>query len=212
MSQSTATPPHTNAPPSRLHGLGWLALVGAVATSALAFADAVTVAVSGENLIGEDDAVSSALLLNGLVHGLTYVMLGWLLVFERRRIDAGSRVRATARWALTGSYLLLLPFFLLGMLQVALTRSTIADLLPVYEVTAGIGFAGMFLSSIVLGFALWRATDLRLASRTLSLGVLAGIGATILLALVASDWSHPAYAEAAVYLGTALLALRPTRR
>lgn len=212
MSQSTATPPHTNASQSRLHGLGWLAMVGAVATSALAFADAVTVAVSGENLIGEGDAVSSTLLLNGLVHGLTYVVLGWLLVFERRRIDAGSRVRTTARWALTGSYLLLLPFFLLGLLQVALTRSTIADLPTVYEVTAGIGFAGMFLSSIVLGFALWKATDLRLASRTLSLGVLAGIGATILLALVASDWSHPAYAEAAVYLGTALLALRPTQR
>jgi hypothetical protein len=74
------------------------------------------------------------------------------------------------------------------------------------------GFAGMFLSSVVLGFALWKVTDLRWASRTLSLGVVAGIGFTILLAVVASDWSHPAYAEAAVYLGTALLALRPARQ
>ncbi len=211
MSQSTVTAPHTNVPGSGLHGLGWLAMVGAVATSALAFTDAVTVAVSGQNLVGEADAANLTLLWTGLVHGLTYVALAWLLVVQRRRIDAGSRVRTVTRWALTASYLLLLPFFLVGVLQVTLTDSTVADLPTLYEVTAGVGFAGMFLSSIVLGFALWRATDLRPASRTLSLGVLAGIGATIALAVVASDWAHPAYAEAAVYLGTALLALRPSR-
>ena len=212
MSQSTGTAPHTRASQSRLHVLGWLAMVGALVTSALAFTDALTVAVSGENLTGEDDAVSFTLLWTGIVHGLTYAVLGWLLVVERRRIDAGSRVRSVARWALAGSYLLLLPFFLLGVLQASLTGGTIAELPTLYEVTAGIGFAGMFLSSVLLGFALWKVTALRLASRTLSVGVLAGIGAAIVLAVVASDWSHPAYAEAAVYLGTALLALRPSRQ
>lgn len=212
MTHSTTTAPDTKDSASRRRGIGRLALFGAVATSGLAFADAVTVAVSGENLIGDDDPAGFTLLWTGLVHGLTYVVLAWLLLVERRRIDAGSRVRMVARWGLTGSYLLLLPFFLLGVLHMTFTDSTGAELPALYEVTAGVGFAGMFLSSVVLGLALWKVTDLRWASRTLSLGVIAGIGFTILLAVVASDWSHPAYAEAAVYLGTAIVAMRGSQR
>lgn len=188
------------------------ALIAALAVSAVAFADAVTLGLTGENLVTESSPASLGMLGSGLVHGFAYVVLGWLLIVERRAIDGGSRVRAVFRWALTSSYALLTPFFLVGVLQAFLTDATMGELPVVYEVAAGLGFAGMFLSALALGFALWRIDELRPASRVLSLGLLAGFGCTIAFAFLAPDWSHPAYPETAVYVGTALLAFRRTCR
>jgi hypothetical protein len=208
MANLSATAPDTSSATSPTRRLRTIALIAAGVVSALAFADAITLGVTGENLVTEDDPATFTMVCTGLGHGLPYLALIWLLVAGRRVIDAGSRFRAGARWTLTGSYTLLLPFFLFGVLHAYFTSGTLGDLPMVYEVTAGVGFVGMFLGSLVLGLALWRTADMHAASRVLSLGLLAGFACTITFGFLAPDWSHPAYPETAVYLGTALLGIK----
>jgi hypothetical protein len=69
---------------------------------------------------------------------------------------------------------------------------------------ASIAFAGMILSSLVLGVAVLRTNPLGYGGRILGLLVVV-LPTTVVLGFVAPEWAHPAYVETTIHLGVALL-------
>ncbi|MGA8993457.1 MAG: hypothetical protein WB441_04015, partial [Nocardioidaceae bacterium] len=134
-----------------------------------------------------------------------------LLQVRRDGIDAGSTARRLLRICLEVSYLSMAVFFGPVVVGIWVTGADPADIPGLLNIPAALGFVGLFVFTVVLGIALLRVPGMRLPVVVLT-GVLAGIGFTMLLAALHSDYAHPAYPEAFAYIGTALAGVRSAPR
>lgn len=178
------------------------ALVAAVGLSGIAVFDAVTHGVTGHwSAFSDEGEIPWVQRMGDLVHGLAYAGGVWVLHAERRRIHA-NRAAAVFGWLLFAA----LGLLAVGLLLVAAVPSSSSEegLKSALEPVIGAGFILQFIAAIGLGLSLTRRPETGPGSRIL-LAVVPVIGITALLAAVAADWAHPAYAEAAVIVGTALL-------
>lgn len=196
---------------SRLHRHHIAAVIGAALTSIVALADAATHGITGRNLLDENGPTGWLLFVD-VVHGLTYATLSWVLISERRRFLQSNRLARMMRPTLIGSLWLLATGFLL-LAPVLLVTAAPADSVPsvIWGWAAGIGFAGMILSSLLLGFADIRTNPLGQGGRLLSL-LLPVFAVTLLLNLATPTWAHPAYIETLLYFGVALIGFGSTQR
>ncbi len=187
-----------------------LALFGAALLSFIALQDAMTHGFTGSYSRASDEYGPSWIwLASNLAHGFAYVTFTLLLLVEGSRIDAGSRLRRILRWILVVSFALMAAFFLLASPVLFATNADL-DHLPGWADALAvllIGFVLQFPVGIALGIATWRVPGLELGSRTL-VGIAAAGGLLALLAAVARDFAHPAYLEATVAFGVALLGVR----
>lgn len=185
-----------------------LALTLAVATSGVAILDAILVGITGRATVFADQSgMSLTLLLVSLLHAAAYVALALLLHVHREPIDADSLVRRVLRIGLEVSYVLMAVFFGPIVIGTWATGGDPADIPDLLNLPAALGFAGLFLFTIMLGIALLKVPGMRLPALILT-GVTAGIGLAILLGALNSDFAHPAYPEALAYIGTALTGVR----
>jgi hypothetical protein len=183
-----------------------LALVPAAATSAIALFDAATNGLTDHDSIFADGSdVTAALVVGSIVHGLTYLTLGWVLVREAERFRSTNRVARASRWVVLPS----LAVLGVGFLFVAPAIELQGGSLDGGENTAfaAVGtpaFFGMILGALVMGLALLRNGSMGIGGRLLAL-MLPMFGVTLLLAWLAPAWAHPAYLEATLNFGIALL-------
>jgi hypothetical protein len=178
-----------------------VAIVGATVTSAIALYDAMTHGITGDYSVFSDDSTVPALRrLGDLVHGVTYLALAGVLYAERDRLRSANRVTRVVATVVVGS-LALLAF---GFLVAIPVHEAFGGPEMVVGIAAGVGFLGMLLGSMVLGFALLRTPGMRTSSRLLG-AMLPVLGATVLLQLVLPDFAHPAYLETAAHFGLALI-------
>lgn len=183
-----------------------LALAGATLLSGVALYDAVHAGVTGRpSGFSDTYGTTPLMVLGGLVHGLAYAALVVLLVAERDRIDGGSSVRRWIRRLLVGDLGVMAVMFLAGTWFLpALER---AGWGAATSAVGGIAFLLMFVLSFALGAALVRHRELRAGALPL-LAIVPAIGLAIGLDALGSGFAHPAYPEAVVYLGLALLGRR----
>ena len=81
-----------------------VALIGATLTSAIALSDAILHGLTGSNSIFSDGSGHPAwIVAGGLVHGLTYAALTWVLIRERARFRQANRLARALRYVLIGS-------------------------------------------------------------------------------------------------------------
>jgi hypothetical protein len=188
-----------------MNRLIWAALVAATAVAAIALTDAVTHGLTGEFSMFADGGPEWAYNASTAVHGILYALLVAVLVVEGRRIDDGRR---SVRWVRRVLVVLLAVMAVSFLLGVAVRTDPPGWLLAL--TTAG--FVLSFPVSGVLGILLLRSPG-RLLPAVLLTAVLGGLGLTLLLAALGSDFAHPAYAEALQFFGVALLGVRaPTIR
>lgn len=171
-----------------------VALVGAVAVTCVAVGDAVVLAATGNNLVTDDSdrwLSTSA----ELIHAVGMLALAAALVVCAQRVDAGRRWRRRVRRGLALSLAVLGGFF--AVLPVG-------ELPSWAEAVGGTAFLLSFVLGVVLGVGLLRDPSRRLAGALLAspLLVLPLMG---VVEQIAPRWSHPGWAEAGLYLGTALL-------
>ena len=189
-----------------------LTLTLAVATSGVALLDAVLGGLTGEpTVLAAESGMSLALLFGSLLHAAAYVALALLLHVHGDRIDAGSRTRRVTRIGLQVSYLVMALFFGPAVTGAWVTGADPSDLPGLLTLPAALGFAGLFLCTIALGIALLKVPGMRLPALVLT-AVTAGIGLTIMLGALDSDFAHPAYPEALAYVGTALIGVASVPR
>ncbi len=183
-----------------------LALVPAAGMAGIALFDAFTKAASGHLSVFSDDSdVRWVQLTGNLVHGLAYVGLVLVLAQHRHVIDATNRTARVTRLLLVGSLgVLAFGFLLVGPFV------NPDDLPALASAPIGIAFLLMLLSAPVLGLAVVRRPELRPGSLLLS-AMPPILGATLVLGIVAPRFAHPAYLEAALALGIALLGYRAAR-
>lgn len=158
--------------------------------------------MGGEAALFSDESENGLVfLLVGLLHGFTYVALALALWVNRDRIDAGSKVRTFLRSALMASFALMAAYFLPITPYVFVTDGDPEKVSGLAILAVSLGFAGMFVFAVALGLAMLRLPDQRLAAALL-VAVLPAIGLVFVLDAFASDFAHPGYPEALVYLGT----------
>jgi hypothetical protein len=183
-----------------------VALAAAITLSGVAVWDAIYAGLlSRPSGFSDAYGLTTMMIIGALVHGLTYAALVAVLVAQRHRIDAGSAARRWIRRLLVVDFGLLAIMFLIG--TPFLPRMERAGWGDVSSATGGISFLLMFVLSVALGVASVRTPQLRAAALTL-IGTVPLIGLAIALAALGTGFGHPAYPEAAVYLGVALLGYR----
>ncbi len=207
----TATTTITSAtnPASRRPALGRLApatVASAALTTGLALADASVRATGGtpawDDATGTPAAVAGAM----AVHALTYALLATVLVVAASPIDAGQRGVRIVRRLLAGSLAVLAA----GFASLTAIHSAHSTVPVAVEAVTGTCFVLTFVLAAALGVALLRRPATRLPAALL-MSIPALVALTAGLAAMASDWAHPAYAEAALYAGLAALALSASR-
>lgn len=186
------------------------ALFGAALLSFIAIQDSITHGITGHYSRASDNYGTTWIwLAANLAHGVTYLSMAVLLFAEARRIDAGSRIRKALRWLLIASFVpLAVEFLLISPVLFAIDADL--DSPPGWVAAAEIlliGFVVQFPAALALGFAIRRVPGMKLAS-TVLIGILAAAAFTALLAVVAKDFAHPAYLEATVVFGIALVGVR----
>ena len=185
-----------------MNGLARAALTAAVTTSTIAVGDALVLGATGDNLVDDASARWWSATVD-VVHAATYGLLAAVLVDRARAVDAGSSLRRGVRWLLVTA---------LAVLAVAFAASAAAGGPPaVLEVPGGAAFALLFLAGAVLGLALLRVPGSAVAGLLMAAPLLL-LPAAVAVGALAPDWAHPGYAEAALYAGIALLAVRAERR
>lgn len=169
------------------------ALGAAVALSTVAVGDAVLRAVSDVPPPWDPDGGTWwAQTVVDVVHGATYVLLAVLLVSRADGIDGGRGVVRWLRRALVVDLAVLGAAFLFG------PPLGVMDSEPL-GIVASAGFLLMFVLGTALGISVGRRPDLRLPAALM-------IASLVLVPLAfLPGWGHPAYAEAALYIGSALL-------
>jgi hypothetical protein len=186
-----------------------VALIGAALTSTIALSDAVMHGVTSRNLIMSDNSGHTGWIVTGdLVHGFTYAALLWVLIRERTRFERANRFTRALRYVLIASLGVLAAGFVLvdPVLQITKVRF-ISPFGTAWEWMASIGFAGMILSSLLLGIAVLRNNPLGYGGRLLGL-LVPVLGVSVLLGFVASDWAHPGYVETIIHFGVAMIGVR----
>jgi hypothetical protein len=181
-----------------------LALAGALGTSAVALADALTHGLTGYSPFSDTSDLTALVVLGLLVHGLGYAAFAMVLTREAWRFRSTNRVARGARWVVLGSLMVLAVGFLLVAPAIELRDAYEGTAYAVFGVVAGVGFAGLLGGSLVLGLALVRTGALGTGARVLVL-LVPGFALTLLLTWLAPLWAHPAYVEAITYVGLALL-------
>jgi len=183
-----------------------VAVAAATTLSAVALWDAVHAGLFGRpSGFSDQYGMTPMMIIGGLVHGLAYAALLVVLVVHRRRIDSGSAVRRWIRRLLSVDFGLLATMFLSGTPFLPLLRR--ADWEGVASTIGGISFLVMFVLSVALGLASVRTPQLRAAALVL-ISTVPLIGMAVGLAALGTGFGHPAYPEASVYLGVALLGYR----
>ena len=184
-----------------------IALIGATLTSTIALSGAVVGGVSGREL-SLPNAGSGWIVAMILVHGFTYAALSWVLIRERAQLDQANRFARAVRYVLLAS----LGVLALGFVLVAPVME-IAKVPPTGPVgiawgwIASIGFAGMIISSLLLGVAVLRNNPLGYGGRLLLL-LVPVLGVTVLLGFIDSHWAHPGFVETIIHFGVALIGVR----
>jgi len=183
-----------------------IAITAAITLSGVALWDAVYAGLFGRPS-GFSDAygMTPMMIVGALVHGLTYAALVAVLVVQRPHIDAGSAVRRWIRRLLVVDFGLLAVMFLIG--TPLLPRMERAGWGEVSSAIGGVSFLLMFVLSVALGLASVRTPQLR-ATALVLISTVPLIGLAIALGALGTGFGHPAYPEAAVYLGVALLGYR----
>ena len=181
------------------------ALIGATLASIIALYDALMHGVTGRSSVFTDEAAGAGwLVTGGLVHAFAYAVLAWVLVRERPRFERANRFARVLRYVLIASLAVLAAGFavLAPVLHIGKVPTT-GPLGTAWEWIAGIGFAGMILSSLLLGIAVLRNNPLGYGGRLLGL-LVPVLAVTVLLGFVAPAWSHPGYIETVIHFGLAL--------
>jgi hypothetical protein len=183
-----------------------VALVGATLTSAIALSDAILHGLTGRNSIFSDGSGHPVwIVAGGLVHGLTYAALAWVLVREHPRFRQANRLGRALRYVLAGSLVALAAGFITVAPIVVMAKVPPSSPLGIAWVwLASIAFAGMILSSLLLGIAVLRTNPLGYGGRILGLLIIV-LPITVVLGVVAPQWAHPAYVETTIHFGVALL-------
>lgn len=174
------------------------ALYAAVALSALAIGDAV---LRGSDVLPPWDperGPSWALTAVDVVHGAAYALLAVVLVAAAAAIDGG---RAPVRWL---RRMLLVDLAVLAVVFLLAAAGLVGLDSEVAGIVGSVCFAAMFLLGLALGVALVRRPGLRLPA-ALMIAPLALVPLAVLADAVAPGWGHPGWAEAALYVGLALL-------
>ena len=183
-----------------------VAVAAAITLSGVALWDAIHTGLTGRPS-GFSDAygMTPMMIIGEMVHGLTYVALLAVLVVQRRHIDSGSAVRRWIRRLLVVDFGLFATMFLIGTpFLPAIERAGWGD---ASSTIGGISFLLMFVLAVALGLASVRTPQLRAAALVL-ISTVPLIGLAIALGALGTGFGHPAYPEAAVYLGVALLGYR----
>jgi hypothetical protein len=191
--------------------LSRVALVTAAAMSTIALYDAAHMGFTGRpSGFSDQFGLTPMMVIGGLTHGLGYAALVAVLAAAGPRIDAGSAVRRWIRRLLQVDLTLLAVMFLVGTPFVpALERAGWGGVTSAF---GGIAFLLMFVLAVALGLASVRRPEGRPAALVL-VATVPLLGLTVGLGALDSGFAHPAYPEATVYLGLALLAhqLAPVR-
>ena len=120
-----------------------LALIGATLTSAIALGDAVTHGLTGQSSVFAGDSGATAWSeIGGLVHGLTYAALGWVLVGERDRFATANRFARVLRLVLIPTFDVMAVAFVMGGAFGKITSAFIDGMvMPVVgQLTGGVDF------------------------------------------------------------------------
>jgi hypothetical protein len=179
-----------------------IALATGLGLSGIALFDAVTHGVTGHwSAFSDDGDVPAIIAVGNVVHGLAYAGGVLVLHAERARLTV-NRPAAVSRWLLLAAFAVLgVGFLLLAPFQPYDMATTLTDAVgPVI----GVAFLLQFLAALGLGLSLLRYPDTGVGSRVLA-GLPLVVAATVVVAVVAGDWAHPAYVETATILGVALL-------
>jgi hypothetical protein len=177
------------------------ALVVAAIGSATAVCGAAYTGVTGNETAWNDDSgVRWAVTAVGVLLTALYGLLVAVLVRSGAAIDAGRRPVRVVRIMLVADLAVLAAVFVIGLVR---TRHD-----GPLSAVAGVAFLLAFLLGAVLGALLLHRPELRTAALLL-LAPLAVLPLTILVGLKFPDWGDPAFAEAALYLGLALLGAQP---
>lgn len=196
-------PSHTNdSTPTLGRPLRTATVTAAALTTALALADAAIRATGGTPAWDDGSGAAPAVAAAMAVHALAYVMFATVLVLAASPIDAGRRSARVIRRLLVGS------LAVLGGGFASLTVFHGAGAAPpvAVEAVTGISFVLTFVLATALGAALLRRPATRLPA-SLLITIPALVALTIGLAAAGSGWAHPGYAEAALYMGLAALAM-----
>ncbi|WP_369055184.1 hypothetical protein [Kineococcus terrestris] len=181
-----------------MDALGRAALTAAVCASAVAVGDAVVLGLTGDNLV-DDDSVRWWSGVVDVVHAAAYALLAAGLVRAGAAADAGSRARRVLRRVVTAALVVLAICFAVG---------AVAGGAPaLLEVPGGTAFLLLFLAGAVLGVTLLRVPGAGTAGALMAAPVLL-LGLAVAAGALAPRWAHPGYAEAALYVGLALLGAR----
>ena len=180
-----------------------LALIGATLTSAIALGDAVTHGLTGQSSVFAGDSAWSE--VGGLVHGLTYAALGWVLVGERGRFATTNRFARALRLVLIPTFAVMaVAFVMVGPILTVTGVSSESPVGATYDVIGTFVFLVMILGSLLLGLALLRSHSGGVGARVLA-AITPVLAITVLLGFLAPAWTHPGYVETLIHFGVALL-------
>lgn len=183
-----------------------LALIGATLTSAIALGDAVTHGLTGQSSVFAGDSGATAWSeIGGLVHGLTYAALGWVLVGERDRFATANRFARVLRLVLIPTFAVMaVAFVMVGPILTVTGVSSESPVGATYDVIGTFVFLVMILGSLLLGLALLRSHSGGVGARVLA-AITPVLAITVLLGFLAPAWTHPGYVETLIHFGVALL-------
>jgi len=189
-----------------MHGLTLLGFLGAASITTIATSDAVSYALTGDNLVADVDGPTPLGNLVKVVHAGAYLVLAAVLHRHRIGVDARSRLRRVVRTVVTGALVLTALAMGLGAVAGVATGSYPAG--AAYATATGLGFGLMLLGSAVLGLMLLRRPGFTWAAWTLA-GVLGAFLLLVVLGAAGSPWAHPVYPEVCSAFGLALVGLTP---
>ena len=176
-------------------------MTAAALTTGLALTDAAVRANGGTPAWDDASGAAAAVVGAMAVHALTYALFAAVLVVAAPAIDDGRRGARIVRRLLVGSLAALSG----GFVGLAVYHGAGAAVPVAVEAVTGISFVLTFVLAAALGAVLLRRPATRLCAALL-LSIPALIALTAGLAAAGSEWAHPAYAEAALYTGLAVLA------
>ena len=187
----------------------WPAVVLAGTAIVLLVVDRVIAVATGEPTFVTDDSRGSTLstLAMGVLIGVTFLALGWVVRRESARFVPARRPARLARPVLTsGLFLLGIGFLLVTPLQ-SLLGDEESPAVQVSGLVALLALTAVSLSCLVVGLAVIGHNPLGIGGTVLSaLGPV--MVATGLLAVIAPELASPVYCTMIVFGGTALIGVR----
>jgi len=132
-----------------------------------------------------------------VVHAVLYVLLASALITYGRAIDMGRRFVGVIRWTIAAGYGIFATLF------TWLAFNPTFDTEGVVSILSTVAFAVTLIVPIVLGFAVVRRREFRVAAILLTAPVVVLPMVMVLEAF--TEWAHPGYLETVVNVGVALL-------